>query len=227
MPRSPYAPCPECRRHVRVAELRCPFCDRDLASSDLRGDELPDQRFGRAAQLAWKLTLGGVGAVACASGGGPTNVAPPPAPSREATEVRAPPEAPTADAGPEADAPDALPRNVIAIYSATAIKITKSVTFPPYSANVVAAQAPTLDAIAELLAKYPKMQVEIQGHSDEGESPKFAEARAQAVRAELVRRGVAAERLTVKSLGKDWPTAPPPNPANRRVQFQILSGGDP
>lgn len=66
-------PCPSCQRHVRVSEEACPFCATSLpASVKARpAPQLPTQRLGRAALLAFGATLSvaGVssGAVACSS----------------------------------------------------------------------------------------------------------------------------------------------------------------
>lgn len=44
----PLAPCPGCRRHVRVAEATCPFCRSDLEGLAAR----PDRDFGRLGRAA-------------------------------------------------------------------------------------------------------------------------------------------------------------------------------
>ncbi|MGZ5970342.1 MAG: hypothetical protein ACXWUG_31535 [Polyangiales bacterium] len=77
------APCPSCRRHVRVGEQRCPFCTASLPKLVARNLELP--RMSRAALVA---------AVVAATG------------CREQTPVvTADPPAKTADdAGPARDA---------------------------------------------------------------------------------------------------------------------------
>jgi hypothetical protein len=68
-------PCPECGRHVRASEPRCPFCDaeRDAAPAPR---VLPNGRLSRAATLAFGAMIGAAAAVSCGgdsddgSGGG-------------------------------------------------------------------------------------------------------------------------------------------------------------
>lgn len=45
-------PCPDCERHVRADETRCPFCDASLAA-DATTPAVPASRLGRAARMAF------------------------------------------------------------------------------------------------------------------------------------------------------------------------------
>ena len=56
-------PCPDCARHVRVSDARCPFCQAALPSSFRTAGRpsLPAQRLGRAALFAF----GVLGVPAC------------------------------------------------------------------------------------------------------------------------------------------------------------------
>jgi hypothetical protein len=54
---SELTPCPECQRHVRTTESRCPFCDSALSLSRVALPVLPRSRLGRAATFAFGATL--------------------------------------------------------------------------------------------------------------------------------------------------------------------------
>jgi hypothetical protein len=69
---SELTPCPECQRHVRKSETRCPFCDTALSLAHLPPHVLPRSRLGRAATFAFGA--GVVGATALVSCGGDTDV---------------------------------------------------------------------------------------------------------------------------------------------------------
>jgi OOP family OmpA-OmpF porin len=85
-----------------------------------------------------------------------------------------------------------------------------------------------LDKVAAFLQKNSQYHVEIQGHTD-GTGPmawnmKLSEMRAQSVKDYLVKRGVAAGRLTTKGFGPNEPVAPnntaEGRATNRRVDFK-------
>jgi hypothetical protein len=61
------SPCPQCSRHVRADEARCPFCDRAIEALD-RAPAAPSTRLGRAALMAFGTAV--VAATAVASCGG-------------------------------------------------------------------------------------------------------------------------------------------------------------
>ena len=65
---SELTPCPECQRHVRKNEARCPFCGEALSLSHLPSPALPTRRLGRAATFAFGAGI--VGATALVSCGG-------------------------------------------------------------------------------------------------------------------------------------------------------------
>lgn len=89
-----------------------------------------------------------------------------------------------------------------------------------------------LDALAAYLERERSiLAVEIQVHSDargaEAYNLRLTEARAQAVRAYLVARGVAAGRLRAKGYGETRPVCREPTAAcsarNRRVEIHVLA----
>jgi hypothetical protein len=59
---SQLTPCPECQRHVRKTEARCPFCDSALSLAHVPAPVLPRARMGRAATFAFGASV--VGATA-------------------------------------------------------------------------------------------------------------------------------------------------------------------
>jgi hypothetical protein len=61
---SQLTPCPECQRHVRKTEARCPFCDTALSLAHLPAPALPRKRLGRAATFAFGATVAGATAIA-------------------------------------------------------------------------------------------------------------------------------------------------------------------
>lgn len=89
--------------------------------------------------------------------------------------------------------------------------------------------APLLDAVGATLAGHAEiLEVELRGHAarEERDPDALGLARANAVRDALLARGIAAERLTVRSVGVTQPQVPQ-NTADgrarqRRVSFEIL-----
>jgi hypothetical protein len=63
----PLVPCPECARHVRANEPRCPFCRVALDLGDTPPPLVPAERLGRGDLLAFQ-TLVRAGLVAVTSG---------------------------------------------------------------------------------------------------------------------------------------------------------------
>lgn len=107
------------------------------------------------------------------------------------------------------------------------------VTFEPASAVITAASAAALDQIATRLGRSPGIPVEVRGHTDTDGDPEFnqelSEARAQAVVAALVGRGVPEARLTASGRGGSEPILGPDGsedkPASRRVEFVVAPSG--
>ena len=88
-----------------------------------------------------------------------------------------------------------------------------------------------LEDLAEVMKAKKKMVVEIAGHTDDvGEDAanlKLSQSRAEAVRAWLISKGIAKERITAKGYGETEPTATNQTDQgrqmNRRTEVRIIS----
>lgn len=101
----------------------------------------------------------------------------------------------------------------------------RSVHFPSASAELQAEALPELDELAAYLQKHPKKKAEIAGHTDDvgqaTDNQQLSEARAKAVRAYLVSRGVAADRLAYRGYGEQQPFASNADAAGRRQNRRV------
>jgi outer membrane protein OmpA-like peptidoglycan-associated protein len=103
------------------------------------------------------------------------------------------------------------------------------INFALDSAAIPAAADSFLDELAELLKQAPKVALVIEGHTDAYGTDQYnlqlSKLRAEAVVLALVRRGVAADRLSPVGKGKREPLVRNPYDAhNRRVQFVRVDG---
>ncbi len=88
----------------------------------------------------------------------------------------------------------------------------------------------TVDKLAAILKKYPKVKVEIAGHTDSDGSAEFnqklSQARVETVKEELISQGVESKRLTAKGYGESKPLVPNTTDENkqknRRVEINII-----
>jgi cytochrome c oxidase subunit II len=105
------------------------------------------------------------------------------------------------------------------------------VNFATGSANLTPESATELGIVVDAMAKDPKMEVEVSGHTDNAGVPAknqaLSEARAKTVAAFVTAKGVAASRLKAVGFGDSKPLAAndtPENKAkNRRTEFKILA----
>ncbi len=94
--------------------------------------------------------------------------------------------------------------------------------------------AQILDQKLAILQANPNLRIEIVGHADERGSDEYNLAlgnrRALAAKQYLVSRGIAADRITTRSMGEEQPIDPGHNEEawakNRRDEFSIVAGGD-
>lgn len=86
-----------------------------------------------------------------------------------------------------------------------------------------------IDRLRKLMADYPKMKIEISGHTDNKGSAeynkKLSESRAKSVQEYLVKKGISPDRMSFAGYGFDRPIAPNDNEGgrqlNRRTEFEI------
>ncbi len=106
----------------------------------------------------------------------------------------------------------------------------KGINFETNSAKILKSSNATLDAAAKVLADYPDVKMEIQGHTDDvgnhDYNVKLSQDRAQAVKDYFVKKGIKEDRLVAKGYGPDKPIDPAKTKAarakNRRVEFQLV-----
>jgi len=93
---------------------------------------------------------------------------------------------------------------------------------------------PTLERLAYFLSNENEIRVQILGHTDSdekcpGDNLILSQRRAEAVRAQLLARGVEAERLTSTGMGHTDPIADnlskSGKAANRRIEFLLITEG--
>jgi outer membrane protein OmpA-like peptidoglycan-associated protein len=105
--------------------------------------------------------------------------------------------------------------------------VTHGILFDTGSDVIKPESGPTLRAILALLQEDPALKFAVEGHTDDQGGPKLngplSEKRAAAVKAWLVKQGVAADRLTSKGLGQSKPIDSNETlegrANNRRVEF--------
>lgn len=107
----------------------------------------------------------------------------------------------------------------------------EGVSFELDSSDLTAASRPVLARIAADLKKYPRLRVELQGHTDSSGSDaynlKLSERRAQAVREYLLAQGVSGEQVEARGYGEAQPIASNATAEgrarNRRVVMKVLA----
>jgi peptidoglycan-associated lipoprotein len=154
---------------------------------------------------------------------GATSIPPtPPAPPRPVDEpIPVPPEPDSIRAGDLTDDLDTLNR----------AGLLKPLLFDLDSSDVSPAGQQVLQENADIMRKYPQMQVTIEGHCDERGTAEYnlalGERRALAARSYMVSLGIPAERLRTVSYGKEFPFDPGHDETawskNRRAHFVITA----
>jgi outer membrane protein OmpA-like peptidoglycan-associated protein len=103
----------------------------------------------------------------------------------------------------------------------------EGVTFATGSAKLTKESEDLLEKAYNTLEQHPELMVEIQGHTDNvgkrAGNVKLSQNRADAVKAWLVAKGIAADRVATKGYGPDKPVAPNTTSEgrakNRRIEF--------
>lgn len=128
----------------------------------------------------------------------------------------------------------------LVVITAERLVIKDKVYFATGKSTILAKSFPLLDQVAEVIQGHPELKsVVVEGHTDSvGKAEtnrKLSQDRANSVRAYLIKKGVAAERLAARGYGPDRPAAENSTAAgreqNRRVEFILPStekeGGTP
>jgi outer membrane protein OmpA-like peptidoglycan-associated protein len=111
-----------------------------------------------------------------------------------------------------------------------AIVLSGPLVFETHGGTLDPADAPLLDAIAQLLRAHPSMVIEIGAHTDARGSEEFnftvTESVARQVRMALISRGIAAPRLRAVGYGESRPIADnmtaAGRAANRRIELVVV-----
>ena len=109
----------------------------------------------------------------------------------------------------------------------------RGIFFDTAKATLKPTSEPALQQALDLMQSYPDLVLEIGGHTDDvgtsEDNQQLSENRAASVRAWLVEKGVAAERLQAVGYGEDRPiqtnSTEVGRAANRRVELTKISGG--
>jgi outer membrane protein OmpA-like peptidoglycan-associated protein len=117
-----------------------------------------------------------------------------------------------------------------AVLTESKIELREAVYFDLGKDTIQARSFALLDDVARILRENPQVaRVSIEGHTDASGpadlNRKLSKARAEAVKAYLVSKGVAAERLEAQGFGPDRPVADNATKEgrerNRRVEFAV------
>lgn len=105
--------------------------------------------------------------------------------------------------------------------------VTHGITFDVNKATIKPESMGTLNMIVKVMTENPELKFEIDGHTDadgdDATNMKLSQARADAVKTQLVTMGINTDRLTTKGFGESKPvsdnTTPEGKASNRRVEF--------
>ena len=116
------------------------------------------------------------------------------------------------------------------VIKANELEIKQKVFFAPGKTRVLPQSFGLLDDVARVMKAHPEMtDIAIEGHTDNtGNAQRnrdVSQARAEAVRTYLIKKGVAEGRMQARGYGPDRPIAPnataPGRAKNRRVGFRL------
>jgi outer membrane protein OmpA-like peptidoglycan-associated protein len=136
----------------------------------------------------------------------------------------APPTPPVATAPPDTARPAPIPAPAPIITARPVVLPT--VLFKLGTPELLPESSPALDQLAAELKDRPTLKLRVSGHADRvGEPEKnlvLSEKRADAVKAYLVKAGIAAERISTIGYGDTRPLYPSPDVRNRRVEVEEM-----
>ncbi len=124
--------------------------------------------------------------------------------------------------------PDQVPGNLRKV-----LGTIQGIQFGFLSANLTEDSKPVIASAAKILADYPELRVEVQGHTDSDGDAAFnqelSRKRAEVVRQELIKLGLKEEQVVAVGYGGGQPVASNENEAgraaNRRIEFRLLDKG--
>ena len=128
--------------------------------------------------------------------------------------------------------PDGCPRRFTLVeVQPGRIAIRQPVRFGPAQWKVLPESFALLDQVAQVLLDVPALRLSVEGHTDsvgvEEMNVKLSQARADSVRAYLVRKGIAEERVEAVGHGSRRPVASNQAEAgraqNRRIEFRLIT----
>jgi len=131
-----------------------------------------------------------------------------------------------------AETPDGCPQKyTLVVVTKDKIEIKQTIYFAYRKADIKPVSFPLLDQVAQALQDNPNIKVRIEGHTDskgpDAFNLKLSQKRAESVRAYLIKKGVAADRMEPKGFGETVPIADnrtqEGRDQNRRVEFVIVS----
>jgi outer membrane protein OmpA-like peptidoglycan-associated protein len=134
-------------------------------------------------------------------------------------------------AGPASNQGCPVEDKQLVVLERTSIKILDKVYFDTGKATLQKRSNLLLDQVARVLGEHPYLKlVQIEGHTDDAgaaeANKKLSQDRAESVKAYLVKKGVAAERLRAMGFGSEKPLVNEKTnaarEANRRVEFNIV-----
>jgi len=108
--------------------------------------------------------------------------------------------------------------------------VIQGIEFDTAKATIRKKSFPTLDEAVKVLKDYPKLRIQISGHTDSDGSreanTQLSLARAAAVKKYLTAKGIGADRVETRGAGPDEPIADNQTKAgrqkNRRIEFKLL-----
>ncbi|GGG51486.1 OmpA family protein [Hymenobacter glacieicola] len=124
-------------------------------------------------------------------------------------------------ARPDTVRPDTVRRAPAPLLAPTPV-VLPTVLFKLGTAELLPESRPALEQLAAELKAHPLLKLRVAGHTDKiGEPQKnlvLSEQRAEAVKAELIKAGVEASRISTIGYGDSRPLYPSPDARNRRVE---------